>query len=164
MIRVSKLPESKWKEYKSIRLRGLRSDSQAFGSSYEEEKKLQPNDWKRRISNTYFALSDDGRPVGTIVVYVENRPKTRHIANIFGVYVDKEYRGTGIGAMLLDRALSEISKKKGIAKIKLQVNTKQLAAIRLYEKMGFKSTGVLKKELRVNGKFYDELCMEKMLN
>ncbi len=163
MVRISKLPSSRWKDYRSIRLRALRSDSRAFGSSYEEEKELEPKDWKRRISNAYFALSDDDKPVGTIVVFIENRPKTRHIANIFGVYVDKEYRGCGIGRMLLDRALHEVTRKKGIAKVKLQVNTKQVAAVRLYEKFGFKPIGVMKKELRVNSKYYDELCMEKLL-
>jgi ribosomal protein S18 acetylase RimI-like enzyme len=164
-IRINKLPQSKWKDYKSIRLRALRRDPQAFGSSYEEEKKFKAEDWRRRISNAYFAFMREGdKPIGTIVVYFEIRPKTRHIANIFGVYVDREYRDRGIGTMLLTKALGEILKKKGIVKIKLQVNPKQFAAVKLYKKMGFKSTGVMKKELKVNRKFYDELCMEKILS
>jgi ribosomal protein S18 acetylase RimI-like enzyme len=105
-------------------------------------KKLKPEDWKRRITNAYFAfLEENQKPIGTIVVYFENRPKTRHIANIFGVYVDREYRDRGIGTMLMTKALGEILKKNGIVKIKLQVNTKQFAAVKLYKKMGFKSTG-----------------------
>jgi RimJ/RimL family protein N-acetyltransferase len=43
------------------------------------------------------------------------------------------------------------------------VNPKQKAAVKLYEKCGFKTVGVLKKELYVNGKFYDELIMEKYI-
>lgn len=99
-----------------------------------------------------------------MVVYFENRLKTKHIANIFGVYVDNEYRGEGVGVRLLERALREISKNKAIVKIKLQVNPMQRSAVRLYEKSGFRPIGIMKKELYINGKYFDELCMEKLLS
>jgi len=45
----------------------------------------------------------------------------------------------------------------------LTVNPKQKAAVRLYKKYGFKIVGKLRKYLLVNGKFYDELVMEKFI-
>jgi ribosomal protein S18 acetylase RimI-like enzyme len=43
------------------------------------------------------------------------------------------------------------------------VNTEQNAAVDLYKQFGFNVVGRLKNELRIDGKFYDELIMEKLL-
>ena len=40
---------------------------------------------------------------------------------------------------------------------------KQEAAVSLYQKYGFKTVGRLTKELRLEGRYYDELIMEKLL-
>lgn len=162
MIQIRKLPLSKWKEYKALRLEALKKDSTAFGSSYEEELKLSETEWERRLKNTIFALSY-GKPVGMIVYIFNNKVKIGHIANIFGVYVRKEYRNRGIGKKLIKNALSQIKKNKKIIKIDLCVNSKQKAALNLYERYGFKVVGRLKKDLFVNGKFYDEILMEKFI-
>lgn len=162
MVIVKKLPDKMWKEYKNLRLDALKTDPIAFGSSYEEEIKLPMKAWRKRIKNVIFAFSSD-KPIGMITYVFKNKSKTRHIANIFGVYVKQEFRGQGIGEKLIESAISSIKKNKNIIKINLNVNAKQKAAVRLYEKYGFKSVGLLKKDLHVNGKFYDELIMEKMV-
>ena len=162
MIEIKKLASSRWKDYRALRLEALKNDPIAFGSSYNEEIKLSNNEWKRRIKNSLFALLND-KPIGTIVYIFENKTKTKHIANIYGVYVKKEYRGQGVGKKLVESAISLIKKNKNIIKINLNVNPKQKAAVKLYKKYGFKTIGVLKKDLYVNGKFYDELIMEKQL-
>ena len=124
MIQVKKLPPDRWKEYRNLRLEALKNDPVAFGSSYEEEIKISKVIWKKRIKNTLFALLD-GKPVGMIVYVFQNKLKTKHIANIFGVYVKKEYRGKGIGKKLVESAISSIKKNKVIVKIDLTVNPKQ---------------------------------------
>ena len=50
-----------------------------------------------------------------------------------------------------------------IVKASLQVNVEQHAAIALYGSCGFESAGILRKELRVDGVFYDEYIMEAFL-
>ena len=82
-----------------------------------------------------FSLSND-KPVGMITYVFKNKTKTKHIANIYGVYVKKEYRGLGIGSKLIKSAISKIMKNKTIIKIKLKVNPKQKAAVNLYMKFG----------------------------
>ena len=68
-----------------LRLRALKTDPIAFGSSYEEEENFTEAEWQRRMENALFALSD-GKPVGTLTYLFNNRVKTKHIARIFGVY------------------------------------------------------------------------------
>jgi ribosomal protein S18 acetylase RimI-like enzyme len=166
MITVTRLSESRWEEYRDLRLEALKTDPLAYGSSYEEELAYQEADWRRRILNVLFAVKADepnSKPVGMIVCGRNDRLKTDHICGIYGVYVSQEYRGKGIGNLLMDAALAEIKKMTGVVKIELAVNPTQKAAARLYRKYGFKITGRVKKALRVNDKFYDELMMEKHL-
>ena len=162
MIKIKKLPANRWKEYKNLRLEALRKDATAFGSSYEEEAKLSEAEWKKRIKNTLFALSND-ELIGMIVYVFNNKRKIKHIANIFGFYVKEINRNQGIGKKLVESALSSIMKDKNAIKINLNVNPKQKAAVKLYRKFGFKVVGLLKKDLFVNSKFYDELIMEKFI-
>ena len=145
-----------------MRLDALKRDPIAFGSSYEEEAKLSESEWKKRIRNTWFALSNN-EPIGMIVYVFNNKRKIKHIANIFGFYVKDRYRNQGIGKKLVKSALSSIMKNKDVIKINLNVNPKQKAAVNLYRKFGFKIVGMLKKDLFVNKKFYDKLIMEKFI-
>ena len=162
MIQIKKLPSNRWKEYKALRFEALQKDPTAFGSSYVEELRLPEAEWRKRLKNAIFALSN-GEPVGMIVYIFNNKVKIKHIANIFGVYVRKEYRNKGVGKRLIEYALSQIRKNKKILKIDLCVNSKQKAAAKLYKKCGFKIVGKLKRDLFVNGKFYDEILMEKFI-
>ena len=162
MIEIKKVPPDRWKEFRDLRLEALQNDPLAFGSSYEEEKSLTEDEWKRRIKNALFASANDTL-VGMIVYIIDNKMKTKHIANIFGVYVKKEYRGQGIGKKLIESALEIIQKNVNVSKIKLTVNPEQKAAVKLYETFGFEVVGRLKNELKVDDKFYDELIMEKFV-
>ena len=83
-IVVKKIDADRWMEYRDLRLESLKSDPAAFGSSYEEEKDMTEDEWKRRINNALFALSKD-RLIGMIVVVFNDRIKTKHVADIFGV-------------------------------------------------------------------------------
>jgi len=79
------------------------------------------------------------------------------------VYVNVNYRGRGIGRRLIEAALEEIKAQKEVIKIRLSVNPGQKIAVQLYRKCGFKTVACLKRELLIDGKFYDELLMEKYL-
>ena len=83
--------------------------------------------------------------------------------NIFGTYVEKEYRGKGIGHKLMESVIKNIQKNVNVSKIELNVNPEQKAAVKLYEKYGFELVGRLEKGLKIDDKFYDELIMERHL-
>lgn len=161
MIEIKKLPASRWKDYRDLRLEALRSDPPAFGSSYDEEELLAEVKWKRRMENVLFALSE-GKPVGMIVYVFGERLRTRHVANIYGVYVTAGHRGEGVGTRLLERALRLIQKNKEIVKVKLAVNPEQLAAVKMYGRAGFVIAGRMRKEVKIGRRYYDALVMEKL--
>ena len=59
---------------------------------------------------------------------------------IDNVAVRENYRNTGIGSLLLDRAIT-FSKTKNLAFLSLEVRKSNAAAISLYTKLGFKPAG-----------------------
>lgn len=161
-IEIKKLAPDRWNDLKKLRLEALKSEPIAFGSSFEEEVDAPKEEWQRRIGNTIFALNN-GQPVGMINYVVSNRLKMKHIADIHAVYVNHGFRKQGIGNMLFSRALSLIKEHVEVRKIKLTVNPEQTQAVGLYKKYGFEVTGISRKELFFDGKFYDEMLMEMMV-
>ena len=107
-----------------------------------------------------FAVLND-KPVGMIGYYFEDKIKTKHVANIYGIYVTRAHRNQGIGSKLIASAISAIKGNKDILKIKLTVNPEQKFALKLYRKHGFSDVGTFRNELCINSRFYDELIMER---
>lgn len=165
-IKISKLLPAEWQEYKNLRLEALREDPLAFGASYAEALKRDDNHWQKRShgpEGIILIARNNGKAIAMAGAYREEGEKLSHIAYVWGVYVNAVYRGQGIGRKLLENLFKEIDKIGGIEKINLNVNTTQQSAVRLYEKLGFQIVGTLYKELKVDGKYFDEHVMEKLL-
>ena len=160
MIRIVRLPEERWKEYRKLRLEALKVEPSAFGSSLEEESEFTEGVWRKRIKGVLFAVSE-GRPVGLLSYIFEDRVKTRHVAHIYSVYVTPKYRGKGIGERLLKRALAEIRRNREAVKAQLSVNPLLRPAVALYKKAGFEVAGRPRNELKIGRRYYDLLLMEK---
>jgi ribosomal protein S18 acetylase RimI-like enzyme len=58
------------------------------------------------------------------------------LCEIHGLVVHEQFRGQGIGKMLIEKA-KEWSKNKGADKLKLRCNIKRTEALLFYKKMGF---------------------------
>ena len=63
---------------------------------------------------------------------------------IMNIVVKKNFRQKGIGKILLNKII-EISQKNNCENIFLEVNEKNVPAIKLYENTGFKQIGIRKK-------------------
>ena len=93
-----------------------------------------------------------------------NKIKNAHNAEIFGFYVRKEYRGQGLGDKLMGNAIEKIRNNEAILKIKVKVNPKQKAAIKLYEKYGFSEDGRRVNAVKLKtGKYCDLVHMYKFI-
>ena len=64
--------------------------------------------------------------------------------NIMNIVVKKDKRNFGIGSLLLEEII-RYSKIHNATSITLEVNEKNIPAIKLYEKYGFKQVGLRKK-------------------
>lgn len=100
----------------------------------------------------------EGEIVAGLHFEAGKRPRVRH-AGEFGMSVSKQHWGLGIGSLLLD-ALIDWARGTGIVtKINLRVRTDNRRAMLLYERKGFVFEGTIRKEMHLNGKYYDHHIM-----
>ena len=113
----------------------------------------------RASANQIYLLGIiDDTVVSTLNFSGGRRPRVRHSGE-FGISVRREYWGLGIGSLMLD-ALIEWARETGIVKkINLRVRTDNRRAIRLYESKGFEIEGTSRKEILLNGRYYDHHWM-----
>jgi hypothetical protein len=100
-----------------------------------------------------------------IVGYVtveESMWKLSQHAGELGIAVLPQFRGVGIGSALLDSALM-VASNKGFRKVNLSVFSTNKSAMKLYKRFGFKKVGEKKKQFYLNGRYIDEIIMEKFL-
>lgn len=163
--KIVTLTADDWERYRNIRLRALREEPQAYLDTYEQKLLDPPEKWKQRIEEAaagraylYFA-EKSGSLVGMIGAFFKGDQSK---ATIAGVFVAQEARGQGIGKLLMQTILNNLMKRPGLKVITLSVNTKQIVARTMYERMGF-----AKKEqinfIAGDGKEYPEFIMDKVL-
>jgi phosphinothricin acetyltransferase len=84
-----------------------------------------------------------------------------HVAD-FSVYVERAWRGKGVGRALLE-ALVEKARALSYHKLVLAAFPFNDAGMHLYERTGFRPVGVYKEQGKVDGRFVDIVIMEKLL-
>ena len=87
----------------------------------------------------YFVLKQENEIIGFagILLIIDE-------VNIMNIVVRKDKRNLGIGSLLLEKII-DFSEIHNATSITLEVNEKNVPAIRLYEKYGFKQVGIRKK-------------------
>ncbi|WP_461865506.1 ribosomal protein S18-alanine N-acetyltransferase [Thermococcus sp.] len=83
--------------------------------------------------DTFLVAEYNGRVVGYVMAYL--RPDLE--GHIMSIAVDPEYRGNGIGKVLMIEVIERLI-KKGAKYIGLEVRVSNERAIKLYERLGFR--------------------------
>ena len=84
-----------------------------------------------------------------------------HVAD-FSVYVERSWRGKGVGRRLLDRLL-ELARDLGYHKLVLAALLRNEAGAALYAGAGFARVGIYREQGQLDGRWVDVLIMEKIL-
>lgn len=141
---VRQILSDEWKPYSELRLRALKSDPLAFGSTYEREQAFPAEKWRKLTrtstdpprSATWVAVDRTQKFVGIVVV--AEIDSTLHV---FAMWVEPHLRKKGLGGRLLDAALAWSDEWCTGRPLVLEVNPRQVGAVRLYESRGFRATG-----------------------
>jgi GNAT superfamily N-acetyltransferase len=132
-------------QLRALRLRALREDPDAFGSTLMREAGLPEKHWQHWSTD-----SDAGEHRVVFVAAVpewagmaggfldENRPGT---ATVGAMWVDPAHRRRGLGTQLLDAVLDWAVSRSAVM-IELSVTDENAAAERLYARAGFTHAGV----------------------
>jgi L-amino acid N-acyltransferase YncA len=89
------------------------------------------------------------------------RPAYDHVAD-FSVYVERDWRGRGVGHRLLE-ALITRARDLGYHKLVLAAFPFNAAGITLYRRLGFVEVGVYREQGQLDGKWVDVVVMEQLL-
>jgi RimJ/RimL family protein N-acetyltransferase len=158
-----RLTPSDTSAFQALRLAGLRDVPSAFGSSYEEEKDLSPSILEGRLEVKpdcgVFGAFENTSLIGLVGLGRETKRKLEHKALIWGMYVAPHARGKGIGRALLLEALALARSVPAVQQVNLCVNASNVAAIRLYESVGFKPFGREPGAMLIDGELHDEIQM-----
>jgi RimJ/RimL family protein N-acetyltransferase len=153
--------------FQALRLHALRECPSAFSSSYEEEFQTPIAVIAGRLApesgRAMFGAFSETELVGTVGFGREEALKLAHKGFIRGMYVSAEFRNQGVGRQLIAHVLQHAASLSGLRQITLTVTASDLAAIALYEKMGFTSFGLEPAALLVNGEFHDEIYMVRFV-
>jgi L-amino acid N-acyltransferase YncA len=153
------------------------SDAEAIARIYNQgiedrvatlETELRAPEERRR----WMAARGPRHPVivaeaaGTIVGWASlnqfnPRPAYQHVAD-FSVYVERDWRGKGVGRRLLE-ALIELARGIGYHKMVLSAFPFNQSGVALYERLGFRTVGIYKEQGLLDGKWTDTIVMEKLL-
>ena len=110
--------------------------------------------------STRLTIEVDGRVAGLIQFWEEPEPKYRHAG--IDLFLDPELHGQGLGTEAVRRLVRHLIDERGHHRITIDPATDNAAAIRAYEKVGFRPVGVLRRyERDVGGEgWHDGLLME----
>lgn len=109
-----------------------------------------------------IVAEDGGRVIGWGSLNQFNpREAYRHVAD-FSIYIERAYRGKGVGKMLLAR-LIELAREQRYHKMVLSAFPSNSGGMALYERMGFRRVGVYKEQGMLDGRWVDTIVMEKLL-
>jgi len=89
-------------------------------------------------------------------------PWTSHIGR-FGMMVLQEYWGQGIARRLLE-IMEHHARSTGFSRIEAQVRCRNDRGVKLYQAAGFSIEGTRRQAARIQGEFWDEFYIAKLLD
>ncbi len=145
---------------RALRIEGLKRHPEAFSRDLDQEEALTVEAWRERYGGSvWFGGFVGGELVGLLAFSRESSKKLAHTGTIGAMYVREAARGQGLADALIEAALAHAA--GAVEQVMLTVNAENARAIKLYERHGFRPTGRALHALRVNGKDYDELMMQR---
>jgi aminoglycoside 6'-N-acetyltransferase len=110
--------------------------------------------------STRLVIEVGGTVAGLIQYWEENEPKYRHAG--IDLFVDPAFHGQGIGTEAVRRVARLLMDHHGHHRVTIDPAVENVAAVRAYEKAGFRPVGVMRRAERdADGRgWHDALLME----
>lgn len=113
-------------------------------------------EWFKKFKPNFYIIEFDGEKIGYFRLSnhsVENK-------NIYiGADIALEYKGCGYGKASYKKFIPFLFKEYDLNKISLEVLATNTVAISLYEKLGFKTEGIKRQEVKKGDKWIDSIVM-----
>jgi len=149
--------------FQRLRLAALLDTPAAFAASHAEEKDAPLEQVGRRIEardgRGVLGAFEGGQLLGIVGLGREARPKFAHKGYVWGMYVAPAARGLGLARELMEALIALARATPGLTKLDLVADSANVAAIALYESLGFVVWGREQDAMRLDGQPRDDLHM-----
>ena len=108
-----------------------------------------------------FVIEADGEVVGAIQYHEENEPMYRHAG--MDIFLTASRHGEGLGTEAIRLLASYLFEERGHHRLTIDPAADNTAAIRAYERVGFRAVGIMRKyERGPEGVWHDGLLMDML--
>lgn len=161
-VEIRRLKETEWEAFRAIRIEALRTAPEVFGTTLEQEADQAERFWRDRLAdplNAVFCGLEATTPVALAGLRDGAGGNVRHRGFVWGVFVAARWRGHGVGARLMRALLDHTDARTEIDFTEHNVRSDNATAIRLYERLGFRTVGTIPRALKHAGRYGDERVM-----
>lgn len=127
--------------------------------SYEHMREFVGELIKDNDIQVYAVLNDT--VIGWCYITRRKRKVFAHTGSL-GMGILKPYRGRGVGSILMEEVIRQ-ARGSGLEKICPEVYSHNTAGIALYKKFAFIEEGIKRKEVKIEGKYFDNIIMGLLL-
>jgi aminoglycoside 6'-N-acetyltransferase len=139
-----------------VEIQAQRSVARWWGPPDEEDLRRQA---EGKSEETSFAITVDGAVAGLIQYAEENEPMYRHAG--IDLFLAEEFQGRGLGTDAVRTLARHLVQDRDHHRLTIDPSADNHAAIRAYEKVGFKPVGVMRQyERSPEGGWRDGLLMD----
>ena len=150
--------------YKSIRLESLKESPFAFSDSYNDLNASPNEEFQKELAIVgnppeafvLAAVDDKGKIQGFVRFKRDQRQKARHKSMVHSMYITPEFRGRGVGKLMMENVIERAKSLRGLEQIHLWVLHHDSSASGFYRKLGFEQQGPLvRKDLKAGNIYVD---------
>ena len=137
-ITVRVLNESEWSLYRDVRLGALAESPGSFTATLVEEADRDEQFWRDRMTRSHRLLAERGR-IRQGIVSLGPYKEEPSAAEVFGLYVVPEARGTGVSWRLVEAAAA-LATQEAYLQLYYWVGTENGRAVGFANNFGFRVT------------------------
>jgi len=137
---------------------GSETDYLLFGQEGVPMTLEQEEEFLEKVNKTpysrMFVVKDDHQIIANGYIHTNPRDRIKHKAEI-AISVLKAYWGKGVGYLMMKTLIAYAKQTSFIETIYLEVVSENKRAIKLYEKLGFKTYGKNERAIKINDQYFD---------
>ncbi|WP_370678646.1 N-acetyltransferase family protein [Comamonas sp. GB3 AK4-5] len=168
MHTIRRLAPADMPAFRQLRLAALLDSPTAFSATVDSEQSLSNEQVLARMdgpshSGVWGAWNAAQVLVGCVGLLHLPQAKLQHKAALYSVYVAPCARGLGLGRRMLKAVIAHTRVLTSLRQLTLGVTAGNMAALRLYQSLGFTEYGCEPSALCVEGRCHDEILMQLRL-
>jgi GNAT superfamily N-acetyltransferase len=156
-ITVRVLDESEWSLYRDVRLRALAESPDSFTATLADEADREEQFWRDRMTRSHRLLAERG-PVAQGIVSLGPYEQDPSAAEVFGLYVVPEARGTRVSWRLVEAAAA-LAIQQAYLQLYYWVGIDNGRAVGFAKNFGFRTTDYRRPTRRSDPEPGEEIAM-----